>query len=134
MTIAKTLATAAIMAVISAPAFAMDGDAVAGEAVFKKCAACHAVGENAKNKVGPLMNGLIGRTAGTVEGFKYSPAMIAAGEGGLVWNAETISAYLKDPKGFVPKNKMAFAGLKKDDEIANVIAYLTTFSPEATTN
>ena len=134
MKFAHSLAVAISIAAFSAPAFAQDGDVAAGETVFKKCAACHAVGEGAKNKVGPMMNGLIGRTAGTAEGFKYSPAMIAAGEGGLVWNAETIASYLKDPKGFVPKNKMAFAGLKKDDEIANVIAYLATFSPEAASN
>lgn len=131
---AKSLAVAVAIAAFSVPAFAQDGDVAAGETVFKKCAACHAVGDNAKNKVGPVLNGLIGRTAGTAEGFKYSPAMIAAGEGGLVWNAETIASYMKDPKGFVPKNKMAFAGLKKDDEITNLVAYLTTFSPDAPSN
>ncbi len=104
------------------------GDPAAGEAVFKKCAACHAVGEGAKNKVGPMLNDIIGRTAGTVEGFKYSPAMIAAGEGGLIWTPENIAAYMKDPKGFVPKNRMSFAGLKKDEDIDNLNAYLATYS------
>lgn len=104
------------------------GDPAAGEKVFKKCAACHAVGDGAKHKVGPELNNVIGRTAGTAEGFKYSKAMIDAGAGGLVWSEETIGSYMKDPKGFVPKNKMAFAGLKKDDEIADMIAYLQTFS------
>ena len=121
----RLLGAAALVAIAGQ---ANAADAAAGEKVFKKCAACHAVGDGAKNKVGPMLNDLMGRTAGTVEGFKYSPAMIAAGEGGLVWNEETISAYMKDPKGFVPKNKMAFAGLKKDDEIADLNAYLATFS------
>lgn len=111
----------AVFAALAAPAFA-DGDAKAGKNVFKKCAACHAV--DGKNKTGPYLDGVIGRTAGTVEGFKYSPAMTEKGTGGLVWNEETIAAYMKDPKDFVPKNKMAFAGLKKDEDIANLIAFL----------
>lgn len=119
------IASAAFLA-LSANAFA--ADPAAGEKVFKKCSACHAVGEGAKNKVGPVLNDIIGRKAGTFEGFKYSPAMIAAGEGGLVWNDETIAAYMKDPKNFVPKNKMAFAGLKKDEEIADLVAFLKTHS------
>jgi cytochrome c2 len=109
---------------------AQEGDAAAGEAVFKKCAACHAVGEGAKNRVGPLLNGVFGRTAGTAEGYKYSQAMIDAGAGGLVWDHETIGAYLADPKGYVPGNKMTFAGLKEPADVANVLAYLQTFSPD----
>ena len=109
---------------------AMAGDPVAGEKVFKKCSACHMVGEDAKNKVGPMLNDIVGRAAGTVEGYKYSKAMIDAGAAGLVWDAEAITGYMKDPKNFVPKNKMAFAGLKKDDEIADVIAYLARFSAQ----
>lgn len=120
----------AATALISLAATAHASDPAAGEKVFKKCMACHAVGDGAKNKVGPILNDIIGRTAGTVEGFKYSPAMIAAGEGGLSWTAENIAAYMKDPKGFVPKNKMAFAGLKKDDEIDDLVAYLATFSAD----
>lgn len=96
----------------------------AGQKVFKQCAACHKVGEGAKNAVGPVLNGVAGRTAGTFEGFKYSPAMAEAGAGGLVWTDENLAAYLHNPKGFVAKNKMSFAGLKKDADIAAVIAYL----------
>ena len=118
----------AATALVALTATAHAGDPAAGETVFKKCAACHAVGDNAKNKVGPVLNDLIGRQAGTVDGFKYSPAMIAAGEGGLTWTAENIAAYMKDPKGFVPKNKMSFAGLKKDEDIDNLIAFLATHS------
>jgi cytochrome c2 len=105
-----------------------EGDVAKGEKVFKKCKACHAVGENAKNKVGPQLNDLFGRTAGTAEGFKYSKAMIAKGEEGLVWDEATLSEYLKAPKKYIPKNKMAFGGLKKDDDLENITAYLKQFS------
>lgn len=100
----------------------------AGEKVFKKCAACHKIGEGAKNGTGPQLNGIVGRAAGTVDGFKYSKPMLDAGAGGMVWDAATLDGYLADPKGFMPKNKMSFAGLKKEDERAAVIAYLSTFS------
>src|SRR3546814_8143092 len=85
---------------------------------------CHAVGEDAKNKVGPQLNGVVGRAAGTVEGFKYSKAMAAAGAGGLVWSAAALDAYLADPKGYIKGNRMSFAGLRKEAERADVIAYL----------
>jgi len=120
------LATAAVAA-LSLPVHA-EGDAEKGESVFKKCRACHAVGEGAKNKVGPVLNGIFGRTAGTGEDYKYSKAMIEAGEGGLVWDDTTIAEYLVKPRDFIPKNKMAFAGLKKEDDVENVIAYLKQFS------
>ena len=120
-------AVAGLAAVLATPAMA-DGDAAAGEKVFKKCAACHAVGEGAKNKVGPQLNGLIGRVAGTAADYKYSKPMIDAGAGGLTWTAETIGQYLHDPKGFVKGNKMAFAGLKDDADVTNVIAYLGGFA------
>jgi cytochrome c len=98
-------------------------DAAAGEKVFAKCKACHVVDED-KNKVGPSLHGLFGRTAGTHEGFKYSPAMVDAGKGGLVWDEASLKTYLHDPKGMVKGTKMAFPGLKSDDDVANVIAYL----------
>jgi len=122
------LLTAAVTAVAS-PAFA--ADPAAGEKVFRKCAACHAVGEGAQNKVGPQLNNVVGRTAGTAEGFKYSPAMIEAGENGLVWDDEAMTKYFAKPRDVVPKTRMAFAGLKKDEDIENVIAYLKTFSEGA---
>jgi cytochrome c len=120
----------ALVAAISiAPFFASPSlaqDAAAGEKVFAKCKACHVANED-KNKIGPSLKGLIGRTAGTHAGFKYSPAMVEAGKGGLVWDEAKLSEYLKDPKAMVKGTKMAFVGLKKDDEIANVIAYLKQF-------
>ncbi len=99
----------------------------AGENVFKKCKACHQVGDGAANKTGPQLNGIMGRTAGTVEGFKYSPAMTEAGEGGLVWNTETLAEFLAKPKDFVKGTKMSFAGLRKEDDIRAVEAYLGSF-------
>ena len=104
------------------------GDAEKGEKVFNKCKACHMVGEGAKNRVGPPLNDIIGARAAAVEGFKYSPAMIKQAEGGLVWSPENLDAYLKDPKAAVPDGKMAFPGLKKDEERADVIAYLQKYT------
>jgi cytochrome c len=102
-------------------------DAAAGEKIFAKCKACHAVPSDDKNKIGPSLKGVIGRTAGTHEGFKYSPAMTDAGKGGLVWDDAKLTEYLHDPKAVVKGTKMAFPGIKKDDEVANVIAYLKQF-------
>lgn len=100
-----------------------EGDAAAGEKVFKKCKACHTM-EVGKNKVGPSLAGIIGATPGKVDGFKYSDAMIEFGEGGAVWDEATLDEFLKKPKGLLPKTKMSFAGLKKDEDRANVIAYM----------
>ena len=125
MKIAVQLAVAAAIASLSTTAMA-EGDAAKGENVFKKCKICHQVGEGAKNQVGPQLNGVIGRKAGSLPDFNYSPAMKEAGEKGLVWSEETIAKYSENPKDFVPKNKMAFVGLKKEDERADVIAYLKT--------
>jgi cytochrome c2 len=97
-----------------------EGDAAHGEVVFNKCKACHAVDE-AKNKVGPYLVGVFGRPAGTAEGFKYSQAMK---DSGVTWNEQTIAEYLADPRGYIKGNRMAFAGLKNQQDIADVIAYL----------
>ena len=105
------------------------GDPVAGQQVFKKCMACHAVGDGAKNRVGPELNDLFGRTAGTVEGFSYSQGLKDAGAGGLIWTPETLVAWLHKPKEVVATTKMSFAGLAQQADIDNVIAYLATFSP-----
>jgi cytochrome c len=97
-----------------------EGDAAKGAKVFNKCKACHAL-EAGKNKIGPSLHGLMGRAAGTAEGFKYSDAMAGSG---LTWDEATLDQYLADPKGFIPGNKMVFVGVKKDDQRADVIAYL----------
>ncbi len=107
------------------------GDPAAGEKVFNRCKACHAVGEGAKNKVGPQLNELFGRAPGSLPDYKYSDAMIAFGKDN-VWDVEHLTAYLAAPRSVVKGTKMGFAGLKKEDEIADVIAYLATFDPEGT--
>lgn len=122
--IRSAAALLALGAVVSAPAFA-EGDAAAGEKVFKKCMACHTT-EAGKNKVGPSLHGIVGRPAGSVEGFKYSKASASAAEEGLVWTEEKLAEYLPNPRAFMPGTKMAFAGLKKDTEVADLIAYLKT--------
>jgi cytochrome c len=102
-----------------------EGDAAAGETVFKKCMACHNF-DPAQKRVGPHLAGLVGRKAASVEGYAYSEAMKAKGPEGVVWDEPTLTVYLKDPKTFVKGTKMAFAGLKEDADIANLIAYLKT--------
>jgi cytochrome c len=112
-----------------------DGDPERGAKVFRKCQACHMVGPEAKPRVGPPLNGIVGTKAGTQEIFaeKYSKAMIEAGENGLVWDEETLTVYLDKPKDLVAGTKMAFAGLKKEEEKADVIAYLKQFDAEGNT-
>jgi len=111
-----------------APAAAPDPALVAaGEKAFRQCKACHQVGEGAKNRVGPQLNGVMNRAAGTVEGFKYSSALQDMATGGLVWDEESLAAFLADPRGFMKGTRMAFAGVRKDEDIAAITAYLSTF-------
>lgn len=98
----------------------MMGDPVAGQKVFKQCQTCH-VNEPGKNKVGPTLWGIIGRTAGTVEGYNYSKANK---ESGIVWTEQAMFEYLENPRATIPGTKMTFAGLKKPEDRVNVIAYL----------
>lgn len=107
---------------VPAGAALAEGDAVAGAKVFKQCQACHTATEP-QNKVGPSLMGVVGRPVASVADYKYSPAMTKFGEG-KVWSEEELAAYLPKPKDLVPGTKMAFAGLKKPEDIANVIAYL----------
>jgi len=108
-----------------------EGDPAKGERVFKKCAACHAVGEGAKNKVGPQLNGIVGKAWGQVADYKYSKNLIELGDG-KVWDEETLDVYLTKPKDVIPKGKMAFAGLRKEADRDNVIAYLAQFKEDGT--
>ncbi len=117
-----TLGLSLALALSATTAFA-EGDPVKGEKVFKKCKACHTVDAGGKNKVGPNLFGVYDRKSAQVEGFKYSKAMMAAD---LVWNDENLDGYLAKPKKFIPKNKMSFAGLKKESQRQDVIAYLKT--------
>ena len=111
------VAGVALMAGVSA---ASAQSAAEGEKVFRQCKACHSL-EAGKKGVGPSLNGLIGRQSGSLEGFAYSPAMKGAG---VTWNEENLTKYIADPKGFVAGNKMAFAGVKKEEDLKNVVAYL----------
>ncbi|PYB71924.1 MULTISPECIES: c-type cytochrome [Rhizobium] len=112
---------------LSTNAFAQEGDAAAGATVFKKCAVCHNI-DSDKQKVGPSLQGVIGRQPGTAAGFKYSKAMTDFGAG-KVWDEALLTTYLADPRGVVKGTKMAFPGLKDPKDVANVIAYVKTFSP-----
>jgi cytochrome c len=115
------LAAFAAAVAFAVPAHADENEA--GEKVFMKCKACHDV-EKGVNKVGPTLKGVVGRKAAAVPEYKYSEAMSAKGAEGLVWTDETLAAYLADPKKYVPGTKMAFAGLKKPEDLTNLIAYL----------
>jgi cytochrome c len=143
MRLAGTLTAVAVLLGVSASLDTAQaaGDPAKGEIVFKKCMICHRVGDGAKNMVGPVLNNVIGRHAGTAEGFAYSPLNKHAGENGLVWTEEQIFAYLPDPNAFLKKvltdagkpdlatglTKMTFK-LASDTERQDVIAYLKTFS------
>lgn len=100
------------------------GDAAAGERVFRRCGACHEVGVEAENKVGPILNGVVGRAAASVEGFEYSDAMQEAAAAGLVWTVADLQAYLEKPRDVVPGTKMNFPGLRSEEQRNDVIAYL----------
>ena len=115
----------------AAPAAASALDAAlvkAGEKAFKKCKACHQVGEGAKNKSGPQLNGVVGRAIGGLDDFKYSKNMAAMGAEGVVWNDETLAAFLAKPKAYIKGTKMSFSGFKKEKDIAATIEYLKSFS------
>ena len=119
-----SLAGAALLTSMSA---AMAQDAAAGEKVFAKCKICHQIGEGAKNFVGPVLNGVVGRKAGTYPGYHYSDANKNSG---ITWDEAELKKYLKDPKGVVPGTKMVFPGLQSEQDIDNVIAYLKQFGPD----
>lgn len=102
--------------------------ASAGEGVFRQCKSCHQVGEGAKNRAGPALNGIVNGAAASVEGFRYSRPMLAAGEEGLVWTDEELAAFLAAPKSYMKGTKMSFRGLKDEGDLQAVIEYLKTFS------
>lgn len=115
------LAAAFGLTVAVAASTAHAGDVEAGEKVFKKCKACHTIDAGGKNKIGPNLHGIMGREAGMVEGFKYSKAFR---EASFTWDAAEMAKWLANPKGYLKGNKMAFPGLKKEEDVANVIAYM----------
>ncbi|RVV98226.1 cytochrome C [Mesobaculum littorinae] len=144
----KLVKIAATLATLAAPAVAQDheglGDAAAGEDGFRRCQSCHVVQDDEGNtlagrngRVGPNLYGVVGRTAGTVEGFRYSSSMQAAGEAGLVWSADTLVPYLQDPTAFLreylddsgARGKMSFR-VRSEEDAQDLAAFLATFSEE----
>ncbi len=116
-----TLRAAALLGCLFAPSFTLaEGDPDAGEREYRACRSCHQL-DAGKNGAGPSLHGLFGATAGQVEGFRYSDAMIASG---VVWTAETLDAFLADPKDVVPGTSMGYRGLRNDTKRADLIAYL----------
>jgi cytochrome c len=107
---------------LAAPAQAQD--AAAGERIFNQCRACHQVGETARNGVGPHLNGLFGRKAGSIQGYSYSNAYKTLDK---VWSKENFTTYIKDPRAVTPGTKMVYAGLKDETQIANLIAFLEQY-------
>ena len=136
-------ALSAVMATTAriAPAMAEDapaaapaevtGDAAKGKRVFNRCKACHTVEEGGPNRVGPNLYGVVGAGFGHIEGYKFSPNLMELKAEGKVWDVATLDAYLKKPRDVIPKGTMAFAGLPKETDRANVIAYLATFGGPA---
>ncbi len=125
--IARSLAAAFALAAVSFAGTANAQDVAAGEKSFNKCRACHQVGEIAKNSVGPELNGLFGRKSGSVAAYNYSDANKNSG---ITWDDAVFADYIKDPKAKIPGTKMAFAGIKKEDEIKDLTAYLKQFGAD----
>ncbi len=115
------LGLAMVLIVCTAGAAMAAGDVDNGAKLYKRCKACHTLDEGGKNKVGPNLFGMFGRQAGTLEGFKFSKAMMASD---VVWDEATLDQFLTKPKKFIPKTKMGFPGLKKENQRADIIAYL----------
>lgn len=124
------VALATVLILAAAAAYAGAGDATKGEQVFKQCGVCHAIGPDAKNKIGPELNGIVGRKWGSVKGFNYSSDLKSGGEQGKVWDDATLDDYLTNPKHLAPQGKMPFAGLKDAQQRADVIAYLDQFAAD----
>ena len=119
-----------LLATLPPSGAALAQDAAAGAKGFNQCRACHQVGETAKNLIGPKLNGLFGRTAGSVEGFKYSDANIKSG---IVWSEAIFAEYIRDPKAKIPGTKMVYAGLKNDQQIADLTAFLKQYNADGKT-
>lgn len=119
-----------VIAALSAVSGAQAQDAAAGKTSFNKCLACHAIGEGAKNKVGPELNGLDGRKSGTAEGYSYSEANKNSG---ITWNKDQFLDYIKDPKAKIPGTKMVFAGIKNEKEANDLWAFLAQYDKDGKT-
>lgn len=118
-------AAAALATLLATPAAAQGaGDAEAGRRVFNQCRSCHTTEQGGRSTVGPNLHGIFGRTAGTLSGFRYSEPMREKGSGGLVWNDQTIRAYVANPRAVVPGGSMSFPGLRNEQQITDLIAFL----------
>ena len=118
----STLSALVVVTSLTAASGALAQDAAAGKTSFNKCLACHAIGEGAKNKVGPVLNGLDGRKSGTVEGYSYSDANKNSG---ITWSKDVFLEYIKEPKAKIPGTKMVFAGIKNEKEANDLWAYVS---------
>jgi cytochrome c len=125
-----TLSTLIVIASAAASSAALAQDVAAGKTSFNKCLACHAVGEGAKNKVGPVLNGLQGRKSGTVEGYSYTEANKNSG---ITWDEASFKDYIKDPKAKIPGTKMVFAGIKNEQEASDLWAFLAQYDKDGKT-
>ena len=125
-----TLSTLFVIAASTAASSALAQDADAGKTSFNKCLACHAVGDGAKNKVGPVLNGLDGRKSGTVEGYSYSDANKNSG---ITWSKDQFLDYIKDPKAKIPGTKMVFASIKNEKEAGDLWAYISQYDKDGKT-
>jgi cytochrome c len=123
MTFRPILPALAALGLFAAPA-AQAQDVAAGQRVFNQCRACHTIDAGGRNGVGPNLHGVVGRQAGSVQGFRYSANMTELGQGGLTWTAENLDRYLTNPKDLVPRGSMAFAGLRQEQQRKDLIAYL----------
>jgi cytochrome c len=126
----STLSALVVVTSLTAASGALAQDAAAGKTSFNKCLACHAIGEGAKNKVGPVLNGLDGRKSGTVEGYNYSDANKNSG---ITWGKDVFLEYIKDPKAKIPGTKMVFAGIKNEKEAGDLWAYVSSFDKDGKT-
>ena len=123
----STLSALVVVTSLATATGALAQDVAAGKTSFNKCLACHAIGEGAKNKVGPVLNGLDGRHSGSAEGYNYSDANKNSG---ITWNKELFLEYIKDPKAKIPGTKMTFAGIRNETEANNLWAYLASFDKD----
>lgn len=101
-----------------------DGDPARGETLFRPCVACHMIGEGAVNRIGPQLNGLVGRRIGSNEGYDYSDPLVEAAAEGDIWSAETLDRFLQNPRGYLPGTSMVFRGVRQEDDRTDLIAYL----------
>ncbi|MGU3493534.1 c-type cytochrome [Xanthobacteraceae bacterium A53D] len=126
----RRMILAAIGLIAATATASADPDIAKGEQAFRKCMACHMVGPDAKMRVGPPLNGVVGAKWAHFEGYSYSQDIKDGAAAGKVWDDETLNAYLTSPKAVAPKGKMAFVGIKSDEERANLIAFLAQFNAD----